>query len=108
MRVAEMLPAFASELESLLAASGHLELAHSCAELEFVAPCGCSDDSCAGFYTAPKPSAPWASGHRNLVLSPARGMVVVDVVDGRITFVEVLDRKDVRDVLDAATRDVAK
>jgi hypothetical protein len=108
MRVAEVLPGFAQELEGLLFASGHQELAASCASLEFVAPCGCGDDFCAGFYTVPKPNGPWGAGHRSLLLSPVSGMVVVDIVDGRITFVEVLDRQDVRDTMDAAMRAVGK
>jgi hypothetical protein len=32
-----------------------------------------------------------------VVLQPRTGDVILDVVDGRIRFVEVLDRKDVRD-----------
>lgn len=59
--------------------------------------CGCGDSFCSSFYTGPKPNGPWGPGARNVVLQPRTGDVILDVVDGRIRFVEVLDRKDVRD-----------
>ena len=46
---------------------------------------------CQSFYTAPRPDAGYGPGHRNVCLDPRRGMLVLDVVDGRIMFVEVLD-----------------
>jgi hypothetical protein len=39
-------------------------------------------------------------GHSNLVLDTTSGMVVLDVVDNAIVAVEVLDRPDVKELLD--------
>jgi hypothetical protein len=67
--------------------------------LEIVAKCSCSDDFCASFYTAPKPAGRYGPQHRNLELAPAKGMIVLDLVDDRIVYVEVLYRDDVRSKL---------
>jgi hypothetical protein len=40
----------------------------------------------------------------NIIPSVEPGMVILDVIAGRITFVEVLDRSDVRDALHLAVR----
>ncbi|WP_394825706.1 hypothetical protein [Pendulispora albinea] len=100
MLLRDVLPFFATELEELLRADGHHALARACPDLEVAEPCGCGDDFCGGFYTGPRPNGPWGSGHVNVVLRPKVGMVILDVVDGQIRFVEVLYRKDVRDRVD--------
>ncbi len=61
--------------------------------LRVVARCGCGDDFCQSFYTAPKPDGAYGPGHRNVLLDPPwSGMLILDVVDGLIAYVEVLDR----------------
>lgn len=58
-----------------------------------MAPCSCTDDFCQSFYTAPKPDGAYGPGHRNVPLFNNRdhdGMIVLDVLHGRIMFVEVL------------------
>jgi len=53
--------------------------------------CGCGDDFCASFYTQPKPKGAYGPGHYTLALeTAAQGMLILDVVDGVISFVEVL------------------
>ena len=62
--------------------------------------CGCGDDFCASFYTQPKPKGAYSPGHDTLALeTAAQGMLIFDVVDGVISFVEVLYRPDVRQKL---------
>ena len=39
------------------------------------------------------------AGHENVVLDEAEGLVVLDVVNGQIVCVEVLDRADVKERL---------
>jgi hypothetical protein len=68
--------------------------------LKIVEGCGCGDDFCASFYTQPKPNGAYGPGHDTLLLdTEAPGMLILDVVDGVISFVEVLYRPDVRQKL---------
>jgi hypothetical protein len=99
MRLVESLPDLSRELVELLLAAREPSLAAQIADLEIVAKCSCSDDFCASFYTAPKPIGSYGPKHRNLELAPARGMLILDLVDDRIVHVEVLYRDDVRSKL---------
>lgn len=70
------------------------DLASTIAALEVVEHCGCGDDFCQSFYTAPKPDGAYGAGHRNVVLdAPWAGMLILDVVHDEIVCVEVLDRE---------------
>jgi hypothetical protein len=89
----EVHPGFSAELVSLLEADGHTDLAICARDLRIIAPCSCTDDFCQSIYTAPKPEGAYGPGHRNVPLFNNRdhdGMIVLDVVDGQIMFVEVL------------------
>jgi hypothetical protein len=97
----EVLPAFVTELRQLLEAQGEPELAAQVPGLVILDRCRCGDDFCATFYTQPKPDGAYGPGHRNVALTPEEGMLILDVVAGEIACVEVLDRKDVREKLDA-------
>jgi hypothetical protein len=99
MLLTEMLPLLAHELQQLLQAKNQLELATQVTALEIVEGCGCGDDFCASFYTQPKPKGAYGTGHYTLVLEPADGMLILDVVGGVISFVEVLYRPDIRQKL---------
>jgi hypothetical protein len=85
-------PDLIAELICLLDADGHHDLGILARDLRVIALCGCGDSFCQSFYTAPPPGGPYGPGHRNVVLTPERGMLVLDVVDGQIMFVEVLYR----------------
>ncbi len=100
IRLINALPAFATELQQLLTDRGEPELAAQVPGLAILDRCRCGDDFCATFYTQPKPEGSFGPGHRNVVLTPDEGMLVLDVVTGEIACVEVLDRKDVRQKLD--------
>ncbi|MFD4655826.1 hypothetical protein ACFWP2_09345 [Kitasatospora sp. NPDC058444] len=96
--VREAFPELAAELVELLEQEDERELAATVRSLPLVAECGCGDDFCQSFRTAPHPPGqPFGPGHRCVTLSPADGMLVLDVVDGRIMYVEVLDREPLRD-----------
>jgi hypothetical protein len=61
--------------------------------LRVLRECGCGDDFCQSFYTQPPPLGSYGPGHRNVELSPSwPGLLVLDVVDEVIMFVEVIDR----------------
>ena len=92
----DTLPAFSAELRQLLEEKGESELAAQVPGLMILDRCRCGDDFCATFYTRPKPQGAYGLGHRNVVLAPDAGTIILDVVDGEIACVEVLDRDDVR------------
>jgi hypothetical protein len=94
------LPAFATELQQLLTEKCETELAAQVPSLAILERCRCGDDMCATFYTQPKPEGSFGPGHRNVVLTPDEGMLVLDVVTGEIACVEVLDWKEIRQKLD--------
>ena len=97
--MADFLPELAVEMETALKTGDRPDLASQVGSLRIVELCGCGDDFCASFYTGPKPDAGWGSGHENVIPSVEEGMLVLDVVDGVIRFVEVLHRDDVRDLI---------
>lgn len=72
--------------------------------LEIFGRCECGDSFCATFYTDRRPDGAYGPGHRNVVVDVKKGMVILDVVDGRIACVEVLHRGDVRRELAEAYR----
>jgi len=91
--VREVFPDLTDELIALLEDDGERELAICAWDLRLVDTCGCGDDFCQSFRTAPHPPGqPYGPGHRCVPLSPAQGMLCLDVVDGRIVYVEVLHR----------------
>jgi hypothetical protein len=95
---------FAAELEHLLVAVERPELAAQVQTLRVTRRDRCGDDFCQSFYTAAPPRGDWQSEgqHESVPLNPDAGMVILDVVDGQIRFVEVLYREDVKEGLKGA------
>jgi hypothetical protein len=87
----------ANELRQLLIEYG--ELAAQVHGLMILDRFRCGDDFCATFYTHSKPDGAYGPGHQNVLLAPHEGTIIVDMVDGEIECVEVLDRPDVREKL---------
>lgn len=89
----EVYPELVAELARLLEAQGERYLASTAPELRLVAECGCEDDFCQSIRTAEHPpGTPYGPGHRNVMLAPEVGDLILDVVHERIVYVEVLDR----------------
>jgi hypothetical protein len=99
MQLAEILPSLSLELEQLLKNQGEVELAAQVQQLIVVDRCRCGDDFCSSFYSQPKPQGHYGPGHRCLDLDAAEGTLILDVVEGTIAQVEVLNRADVRQKL---------
>ena len=97
--LSDVFPFLSQELHQLLNDAGEASLASQVSGLKIVDRCRCSDDFCASFYTQPKPKGAYGSGHCNVALAPAKGMLILDVVDGVIAQVEVLYRDDIRQKL---------
>lgn len=95
----EVLPEMAAELREALIRNGNIELASQVAEVCIVELCSCGDDFCSSFYTGPRPAGSWGAGHENVVPDMKTGTLVLDVVDGVVRYVEVLDRPDVHETL---------
>ena len=94
--LAESLPSLATELAALLREASRESLAEQIPHLRVYDRCRCADEFCATLYTAPRPNGPWGPRHENVALDPATGMLILDVVDGAVTCIEVLYRDDVR------------
>ncbi|MFD4585832.1 hypothetical protein ACIOWI_24590 [Streptomyces sp. NPDC087659] len=96
--VRDAFPDLVTELTSLLEEEGEGDLAICARDLRLVAMCDCGDDFCQSIHTAVHPKGePYGEGHRCVPLLPAEGMLVLDVVHGRIMYVEVLNRAPMRD-----------
>jgi hypothetical protein len=96
VRLAETLPDFALELQQLLVKACEPELAAQIPGLVILDRCRCGDDFCSSFYTKPKPEGRYGPNHDCMDLDADEGMVLLDVVAGKIAHVEVLNRDDVR------------
>lgn len=95
--LADLAPAFARELEQLLARQEQRRLAASVPTLRVVELCSCSKPNCSTFYVIPRfiVAWRWPGGGKTLALDAGEGTVSVDVVEDKIALVEVLDRPDV-------------
>jgi hypothetical protein len=100
--LADTLPTLARELEDLLKQQREFALASQVPQLAIIDRCRCGDDFCSSFYTQPKPEGRYGPSHRCMDLDAAEGMLILDVVAGKIAHVEVLNRNDIRQKLLAA------
>ncbi len=96
LRLTTALPALSAELTDLLHEDGYPDLVDQVALLSIVDRCRCGDDFCATFYTAPRPGGAYGPGHKTILLSARKGMIILDLVRSEIKCVEVLDRPEVR------------
>jgi len=98
----DLLPLFAEEIEGLLVKKGERGLAAQIHDLKIIDRCRCPHDYCGSFYTQPKPKGALGKGHRKVEVQPESGIIIFDVIDGRILQINVLFREKVRKVLRAA------
>ncbi|GAA1398374.1 hypothetical protein GCM10009639_36840 [Kitasatospora putterlickiae] len=95
--VRDVFPELVAELATLLEAGGEHGLAIGVRDTRLVEECECGDDFCQSIRTADHPRGqPYGAGHRCVPLEPSDGMLVLDVVDDRIMYIEVLDRPPMR------------
>lgn len=92
-RVVDLWPGLAGQLRIALIAGGEGALVTQVEALVVVELCGCGDSFCQSFYTAPRPRGAYGAGHRNVLLDPPwPGMLILDLVNDQIVYVEVLYR----------------
>ncbi len=99
MLLNSVLPELSKELEGLLERQNEAALAAQVSSLAIVDRCRCEDDFCATFYTQPKPDGAYGPTHYCLEVEPERGMIILDLLNGKIASVEVLYRDEVRAAL---------
>ena len=97
--VSDVFPLLSQELQQLLKEAGEADLISQVSGLRIVDRCRCGDHFCGSFYTQPKPEGAYGPSHRNVALPAAKGMLILDVVDGVIAYVEVLHRNEIREKL---------
>jgi hypothetical protein len=97
----EFLPEIAEEVRQLLLIGERADLLPSLDAARFVSPCGCGDDICSSIYTASKPSGSWGPSHETAPLGPKEGMINLDVVGGKIVYIEIIDRPDIKTIVDS-------
>ena len=102
MLLKDAIPWFCEELNLLLVKAGESRLADQVQSLSIVDRCPCRGESCSSFYTAVMPSRGYGPGHRNVVLEPEEGMLILDVVNDVICQIEILDREDIRLALECS------
>ncbi|MEV6250856.1 hypothetical protein AB0M38_32505 [Streptomyces sp. NPDC051742] len=89
----DVYPALVRQLVRLLESEGERELAIVVHDVRMYGPCGCSDDFCQSIRTSGHPQGqPYGEGHRCVPLLPEDGMLNLDVLNGRIAFIEILDQ----------------
>ncbi|WP_259294396.1 hypothetical protein [Streptomyces canus] len=95
--VREIHPELIDELVALLEAEGERELAVCVRDVRLVGACSCRDDFCQSIRTAAHPPGrPYGPGHRCVPLLPSSGDLILDVVNGRIVYIEILGRPPLR------------
>ena len=96
----DVLPNLNDELKILLNKDEKFDLAEKVDSLRIFEKCNCKENSCASFYTAPKPNGSFGKGHENLILNAEYGMLVLDVVNNEIKFVEILNRPEYKKLIE--------
>jgi hypothetical protein len=94
--LAEVVPELAQRLEWTLREQGEPHLAAQVPALRVTEACRCGEPSCGSFWTSPTPMRRWFSRGRQIELLGLPGEVALDVVAGRIAYVEVLHWDEVR------------
>jgi|SRR6185295_13387151 len=94
--LADALPDAAAEVRELAERSGDEGLPEQVPTLRIFDRCRCGEEWCATFYTAPRPFKGWGPKHTTRNLDANAGMIAIDLVDGKIVCVEVLNREDIR------------
>ncbi|WP_329118896.1 hypothetical protein [Streptomyces sp. NBC_01465] len=91
--VRDVYPDLIAELVVALEEEGERDLSIVVRDVRLVGECGCGDDFCQSIRTSDHPQGqPYGPGHRCVPLLPSNGMLILDVVDGRIMYIEILDR----------------
>ena len=98
-QLSRLLPEFALELANGLASTGHDDLATSVADIEIVQRCPCREVGCLTFYAVAKSEAPPPDDCQRVV-PPVRGLSCLLHQNGRIIWVEAIDRPQERRTLD--------
>ncbi len=90
--MSEVLPDFLEEMAALMREAGADPLVEQLAKLRIESVCDCGDENCSSFATAGEVKV-----HNHVELPAMEGMLIVDLnAAGQICFIEVLNRPDVK------------
>ena len=104
----DSLPDFAHELANLLLKVDRPDLACQIESMQVdMDRCVSGDGFCAMLCTGLQPAKGWGVEQTTIVLTPERGNILVDVIEGDIIAVEVFFRKDVQEKLLQLRRSLA-
>ena len=95
--VRELFPDLVAELIACLREADEADLAVCAWDIRLHSWCSCTGDFCQSFSTAEPPDGAYGPGHRNVPLIPKEGDLILDVVENRIVFVEVLNYPELRE-----------
>jgi hypothetical protein len=94
--ISEVLPDFLEEIVYLLRQSGDFELGEQMRALRIESLCDCGHEECASFATAAEVKV-----DRTVEVQAIEGILLIDInADNRVCFIEVLNRPDVKYLLD--------
>lgn len=89
-RYCDVLPRTAKIVAALLLEEGYARLCKQMPELMIFEKCSCQSPDCASFYTQPKPEGPYGPGHWGFTLKSPAGLIVLDILNDKIAFIEIL------------------
>ncbi|MBU0755876.1 MAG: hypothetical protein KJ645_12100 [Planctomycetes bacterium] len=98
--LSELFPELFDEIHRLLKNDGQDALADELMMTRIVDKCRCGDGFCSSIYAVPKPFGAWGNGHDTIPLDTEQGMINLDIVDGKIVHIEVLDRPDIKKMVE--------
>jgi hypothetical protein len=97
--MSEAFPELSKELQGLLCEEGEGVLSEQVPLLNILDRCRCGDDYCATMYMYKGQRRNYQPDYRSISLHPKPGMIVLDVIEGKIIAIEVLYRDPVREKL---------
>ena len=97
--MSEAFPEFSIELQGLLCDEGEAKIAEQVPDFRILERCRCGDDCCATMYAYKGWRESYQPDYRSISLHPKTGMIVLDVIEGKIIGIEVLFRAAIRNKL---------
>lgn len=98
--VASVLPELTERIEAALRAQGEPRVAEQVADLRITSVCRCGQPFCGSFHASEPPMKRWLMRGRQIELRDGGpGQIVVEVIRGVVTYVEVLHLDEVRDTV---------
>ena len=101
-RFAEILPEFSAAIENALRIENRPQIADQLKMIPIVGRCRCDGDSDEwwGIYTLAQPKGAYGPTSETIPLLFDGNMVNLDVVNGKIAYMEIAGRRDLKEIID--------